>query len=57
MVKKETEAEDRLNNLMGKYGFVFDDKIAHAEKISRFIKVRDGKDISVEKIKEKLNLS
>lgn len=56
IVKREVEAEQQITNLMEKYSFVFDKKLPRQAKISKFIKVRDGVEVSPEYIKEELNI-
>lgn len=56
MVVREMESEDKMNEVMDKYKFVFDKHLPHAEKISKFIKIRYNKDIAPERIKEELDL-
>ena len=56
-VQREVESEEKLNALMEKYGFIFSDNVSHAEKISKFIKIRDKRDVSVDKVKDILSLA
>lgn len=56
LAKQEVEAEERMDELMAKYGFVFEN-IPNQEKISRFIKVRDNIDkVSPEDVARELNM-
>ena len=49
--KQSRDMEERLNELMGRYGFVFDKTMTHEEKISKFIKEKYKKNISVDRIR------
>ena len=55
-VIKQVEQEKKLDDLMEKYKFVFDSNISRPEKISKFIKVRDKSDVSVDRIETILKL-
>lgn len=54
---KEAKQEERMTELLEKYGFIFDTNIPRSEKISKFIKVRDNQDISTVDVAEILSLS
>lgn len=54
---KEAKQEERMNELMEKYGFIFDTNISRSEKISKFIKIRDRQDISTADVNRILSLS
>lgn len=51
-IKSKREVEEKINLLLDKYGFIFDNKIDTYTKINKFILEKYNKDISVEKIKE-----
>jgi hypothetical protein len=53
---KEQETERVVNTLLEKYAFIFDSGISHEEKIQKFIKIRHGKELPIETIKNELNL-
>ena len=50
VVLEELAMEEKIDEIMKKYGFIFDDKIPKPEKVSRYIKIRYGRNISAEKI-------
>lgn len=54
---RDAKQEKRMDELLEKYGFIFDTNLSHAEKIHRFIQVRDKQDISTEEIRQILSLS
>ena len=51
-IKSKREVEEKINLLLDKYGFIFDNKLDTYTKINKFILEKYNKDISVEKIKE-----
>ena len=51
-IKSKREVEEKINLLLDKYGFIFDNKLDTYMKINKFILEKYNKDISVEKIKE-----
>lgn len=53
-VVKNKEMERKINILLERYGFIFDKKIPVEEKISRYIKEKYQKNISIEKMREYL---
>ena len=59
-ILKKKEAEDKIKNLLSVYGFIFDNSIEIDEKICRFIKTKNNKDISIKKMRkylyEKINI-
>ena len=55
-VIRQVEQEKRLDDLMKKYEFIFSNNISRVEKISKFIKVRDKEDVSIDDIKRILRL-
>ena len=40
--------EEKIKLLLSKYDFIFDKSVAPEEKLSRFIKLKYNKDISIE---------
>lgn len=52
---KSIEERNELVNTMEEYGFVFDDKLSNFQKIQRFIKVKNNKDVPIELIKDELS--
>ena len=57
MGKEEKMLEERVlfDNTMDEFGFVFDDKMSTFQKIQKFIKVKKGKDIPIEVIRDELS--
>lgn len=55
-ITRQVEQEKRIDDLMEKYKFIFDSNISRPEKISKFIKVRDKSDVSIDKIETILKL-
>ena len=55
-VKRQEENTKKIDELIDKYKFVFDNTIPHIEKIKRFIEVRDKSDVSLESIKTILKI-
>lgn len=51
---KQKESDEKLNLLIEKYGFIFDSGISYEDKISKFVKLMYNKDISPDKIKDKI---
>ena len=51
---KEAKDAEKINNLMEKYGFIFDSNIPHEEKIAKFIKIRDERHVPLERIRKLL---
>ena len=50
-VKLDNELKEKVNLLMDKYGFIFDKSVGYDEKIREFIKLKTGKEISLERIR------
>ena len=54
-IKSRKEVEEKVNILLERYGFIFDNKIDCYSKIHQFIMEKYNKDISIEKIKDYTN--
>lgn len=54
-IKSRKEVEEKINLLLDRYGFIFDNKIDCYTKIRQFILEKYNKDISVDKIKNYTN--
>lgn len=52
--QKKKEMEDKIKNLITTYDFIFDKSISTEDKISRFIKLKYNKDISIERMRDYL---
>lgn len=50
--KMQKEAKEKVDMLMTKYGFIFDKTVPYDLKIQQFLKVKKGKDISIDKIRQ-----
>lgn len=50
-VKLDNELKEKVNLLMDKYGFIFDKSVGYDEKIREFIKLKTGREISLERIR------
>lgn len=50
--KMQKEAKEKVDLLMTKYGFIFDKTVPYDLKIQQFLKIKKGKDISIEKIRQ-----
>lgn len=55
-IVKQEEQEKKIDELMEKYKFIFDNSISRTEKISKFIKIRDKVEISIDRIEDVLKL-
>ena len=55
-LKREIEEEELHDKIMEKYDFVFDKGLSTYETIQKFIKVKHGKDISLDTIKDELGV-
>ena len=53
--KLNNELKEKVNLLMDKYGFIFDKSVGYDEKIREFIKLKSGKDISLERIRSMIS--
>lgn len=51
--RKEKETEQKVNLLLEKYGFIFDN-ISHEEKISKFIKIKYNRNIPLDRLRQYL---
>lgn len=51
---KKREMEEKIKTLLSTYDFIFDKSISTEEKISKFIKIKYNKDISVGRMREYL---
>ena len=54
-VKLNEETKKKIDLLMDKYGFIFDKSVGYDEKIREFIKLKSGKDISLERIRSMIS--
>lgn len=54
-IKSRKQVEEKINILMERYGFIFDNKIDCYSKIRQFIIEKFNKDISIDKIKDYTN--
>ena len=54
-IKSRKEVEEKVNILLERYGFIFDNKIDCYSKIRQFILEKYNKDISINKIKDYTN--
>lgn len=53
-LSKDEQTKQKVNFLLEKYGFLFENSISFAEKISKFIKIKYNKNISLEEIEERI---
>lgn len=53
-ILKKKENEEKIKNLLTSYGFIFDKSVDIEDKICRFIKIKNNKDISVKKMRKYL---
>lgn len=53
-LKKNKEMEEKVNILLEKYGFLFDKSLTHEDKIVKYIKVKYGHNISIDRLRELL---
>lgn len=51
---KKREMEDKVKLLLTKYDFIFDKSVSPEEKLSRFIKIKYNKDISIDNMRNYL---
>ena len=54
-IKLNEETKKKIDLLMNKYGFIFDKSIGYDEKIQEFIKLKTGKEISLERIRSMIS--
>lgn len=52
--RQKKEVEDKVNILLDRYGFIFDRSVSHEEKISKFLKIKYGKNMDVDTLREYL---
>lgn len=52
--QKKREFEEKIKTLLTTYDFIFDKSISPEEKISRFVKIKNNKDISVDNMRDYL---
>ena len=53
--KLNNELKEKVNLLMDKYGFIFDKSIGYDVKIQEYIKLKTGKEISLERIRSMIS--
>lgn len=53
-VKQKKEIEEKINHLLDKYGFIFDKSKSPEEKISKYIEIKYGRNINVERVRSYL---
>jgi hypothetical protein len=54
-IKLNNELQEKVNLLMDKYGFIFDKSIGFDVKIQEYIKLKTGKEISLERIRSMIS--
>ena len=54
-VKLDKELKEKVNLLMDKYSFIFDKSVGYDEKIREYIKLKTGKEISLERIRSMIS--
>jgi DNA repair exonuclease SbcCD nuclease subunit len=54
-VKLDKELKEKVNLLMDKYSFIFDKSVGYDEKIQEYIKLKTGKEISLERIRSMIS--
>ncbi len=54
-VKLDKELREKVNLLMDKYNFIFDKSVGYDEKIQEYIKLKTGKEISLERIRSMIS--
>lgn len=52
--QKKREFEEKIKTLLTTYDFIFDKSISPEEKISRFVKIKNNKDISIDNMRNYL---
>lgn len=55
--KQELKVDKAIDEVYNKYDFLFDKGLSHEDKIQKFIKVKNDKDIPIDVIKDMLNLN
>jgi len=53
--KLDSELKEKINILMDKYGFIFDKSVGYDEKIQEYIKLKTGKEISLDRIRSMIS--
>jgi DNA repair exonuclease SbcCD nuclease subunit len=53
-LRQKKEMEEKVNLLLDRYGFIFDKGLEPEEKISRYIKIKNGRNISVDRMRRYL---
>ena len=53
--KLDTELKEKINILMDKYGFIFDKSVGYDEKLQEYIKLKTGKEISLDRIRSMIS--
>ena len=54
-VKLDKELKEKVNLLMDKYNFIFDKSVGYDEKIREYIKLKTGKEISLDRIRSMIS--
>lgn len=54
-IKLDKELKEKVNLLMDKYNFIFDKSVSYDVKIQEFIKLKTGKEISLERIRSMIS--
>lgn len=54
-LKLDKEVKEKVDMLMDKYQFIFDKSVGYDEKIQQFIKLKTGKEISLERIRSMIS--
>jgi DNA repair exonuclease SbcCD nuclease subunit len=54
-VKLDKELREKVNLLMDKYNFIFDKSVGYDEKIQEYIKLKTGKEISLDRIRSMIS--
>lgn len=54
-VKLNNELKEKVNLLMDKYNFIFDKSVGYDEKIQEYIKLKTGKEISLDRIRSMIS--
>lgn len=53
-LRQKKETEEKVNILLDRFGFIFDKTLEPEEKISRYIKIKNGRNIPVERMRRYL---
>ena len=53
--KMNEEMKEKVNLLMDKYSFIFDKSVGYDVKIQQYIKLKNGKEISLETIRSMIS--